>query len=315
MPAMYYTSNVTLDDFLIYNFDLDYFCSNIEFIILESETTIESFLEIGMFSIVSFLITLRETIEVALIIGIIITYVVKIKQKKLQRDIWIGTGLGIILSVIIGVIFSYVLGSFEEYENIIEGFSMILAATLLTWMIIWMSETGKNFQAELETKIDISIKNEQRLGLIFLAFISVLREGIETVIFLTGIEATEDAPIDILWSGLIGIFVALIIAVIIFMSSRRINLKLFFGITSTFLILFAAGMLSHGFHELQEFAWFGTDNSFLQTVVWDTSSFLNDKTSEIGKFLRTLFGYQDQPTWLEIIVYVSYYILLIGFFL
>ncbi|MHA1551427.1 MAG: FTR1 family iron permease [Candidatus Heimdallarchaeaceae archaeon] len=267
-----------------------------------------------MFSTASFLITLRETIEAALVIGIILTYVIKLRHKKLQRDIWIGTALGIILSVAFGIIFSYILGSFEEYENIIEGFSMILAAILLTWMIIWMSETGKNYQEKLESKIDVSIKNEQRLGLISLAFISVLREGIETVIFLTGVNAVEDAPIDILWSGLIGILVALIIVVIIFVSSKRINLKLFFGITSIFLILFAAGMLSHGFHELQELGWFGAEDGFLQTTVWDTSPFLNDKTSEVGKFLRTLFGYQDQPTWLEIISYFGYYLSLFGLF-
>ena len=107
---------------------------------------------------------------------------------------------------------------------------MILAAILLSWLIIWMSNTGKNYQKELESKIDTSIKNEQRLGLFSLAFISVLREGIETVIFLTGVEATVDTPLDILWSGLIGILAALILAVIIFVSGKRINLKLFFGI-------------------------------------------------------------------------------------
>ena len=268
-----------------------------------------------MFNTVSFLITLRETIEAALIIGIILTYVIKIKQKRLQRDIWIGTGLGIILSILFGFLFSYVLGSFEDYEKIIEGFSMIFAAILLTWMIIWMSETGKNYKMQLESKIDASIRNEQRLGLFSLAFISVLREGIETVIFLTGVEATVETPLDILWSGLIGILVALIIVIIIFVSGKRINLKLFFGITSVFLILFAAGMLSHGFHELQDLGWFGAEDSFFQTVVWTSSSFLNDKTSEIGKFLRTLFGYQDQPTWLEILTYVLYYVLIGGLFI
>ena len=146
------------------------------------------------------------------------------------------------------------------------------------------------------------------MGLIALAFISVLREGIETVIFLTGVEASEETPTGILWSGLIGILVALIIALIIFLSSKKINLKIFFSVTGIFLILFAAGMISHGFHELQELGWFGNENSFLQTIVWDTSSFLNDKTSELGKFLRTLFGYQDQPTWLELLTYFGYYL-------
>jgi high-affinity Fe2+/Pb2+ permease len=210
-----------------------------------------------MFSVASFLITLRETIEVALIIGIILTYVIKVKQDRLKRDIWIGTVLGIVLSIGFGILFSFVLGSFEDYENIIEGFSMILAAILMTWMIIWMRETGRDYQKNLESKIEVTIKNEHRFGLIALAFISVLREGIETVIFLTGVESVDETPMDILWSGLI----------------------------------------------------------VLQTIVWDTSSLLNDKTSELGKFLRTLFGYQDQPTWLEVISYFGYYFLLTILFL
>ncbi|MCG3224088.1 MAG: FTR1 family protein [Candidatus Heimdallarchaeota archaeon] len=271
---------------------------------------IKSFFGANMFSVASFLITLRETIEAALVISIILTYVIKVKQNRLKRDIWIGTALGIVISIGFGILFSFVLGSFEDYENIIEGFSMILAAILMTWMIIWMSETGRDYQKNLESKIDVTIRNEQRLGLIALAFISVLREGIETVIFLTGVESVDETPMDILWSGLIGIFVALIFALILFLSSKKINLKLFFSVTGIFLILFAAGMLSHGFHELQDIGWFSNENNFLQTIVWDTSSLLNDKTSELGKFLRTLFGYQDQPTWLEIISYFGYYLLM-----
>ena len=88
------------------------------------------------------------------------TYVIKVKQDKLKRNIWIGTILGIVLSIGFGILFSFVLGSFEDHENIIEGFSMILAAILMTWMIIWMSETGRSYQKKLEPKIDVSIKNE-----------------------------------------------------------------------------------------------------------------------------------------------------------
>ena len=263
-----------------------------------------------MFSVTSFLITFRETIEAALIIGILLTYVVKVKKRKLRRDIWLGTIAGILLSVVAGVIFHFVLGNFSEYEEIIEGFSMILAAVLLTWMIIWMTETGREMRNNLESKIDFSIRNQQRFGLIFLAFISVLREGIETVIFLTGIEAVEESQSTVLWSGLVGIAVALIISVILFLSGKKINLRVFFGVTSILLILFASGMLAHGFHELQEIGWFGNDNAFLQQTVWDTSFILNDKTTELGKFLRTMFGYQDKPTWLELLTYVFYYLIL-----
>ena len=263
-----------------------------------------------LFSVTSFLITFRETIEAALVIGILLTYVIKIKKRRLRGDIWIGTLAGIALSIVVGVLFHYVLGNFEEFEEIIEGFSMILAAVLLTWMIIWMTETGRDMRNTLESRIDFSIRNQQRLGLIFLAFISVLREGIETVIFLSGIEAVEGNQSVVLWSGLAGIAVALTISIILFFSGKKINLRLFFGITSIILILFASGMLAHGFHELQELGWFGQETAFLQRTVWDTSFILNDNTTELGKFLRTMFGYQDKPTWLELFVYSSYYLIL-----
>ena len=165
-------------------------------------------------------------------------------------------------------------------------------------------------RGELESKIQHSIKNQQRLGIISLAFISVLREGIETVIFLTGIEATGETPAAILWSGLLGILAAILIALVIFLSGKKINLKLFFNITSIVLIIFAAGMLTHGIHELQEIGWFGSESHFFQRIVWDTSNVLNDKTTELGLFLRALFGYQDKPTWLEFITYVLYYLVI-----
>lgn len=263
-----------------------------------------------MFSVVSFLITLRETIEAALIIGILLIYVIKIDKRKLSRDIWIGTIVGILVSIGAAFAFNYLLGGFDQYEKYIEGFSMVIVAILLTWMIIWMQLTSKNIKSKLESRINQSIKNEQRFGLMFLAFITVLREGIETVLFLSGIEATGEEGVTILLSGLVGILVALIITVIIFFSGKSINIKLFFNITSILLVLFAAGMLAYGFHEFQELHWFGTENSWLNSIVWDTSTFLNDKTNEFGMFLRALFGYQDKPTWIELIVYFGYYLLL-----
>jgi hypothetical protein len=126
-----------------------------------------------MFSVVSFLITLRETIEAALIIGILLIYVIKIDKRKLSRDIWIGTIVGILVSIGAAFAFNYLLGGFDQYEKYIEGFSMVIVAILLTWMIIWMQQTSKNIKSKLESRINQSIKNEQRFGLMFLAFITV----------------------------------------------------------------------------------------------------------------------------------------------
>ena len=263
-----------------------------------------------MFSLASFLITLREAIEAALIVGILLVYVTKIGEKKLKRQVWIGTIAGILLSVIAAVIFQFALGGFETYEEIFEGFAMIIASLLLTWMIIWMLKTGKEIQKKLEEKVDISIKQQQKYGILTLALISVLREGVETVLFLAGVGATEDSLWVVVWSGLLGIAVAIIIAVLIFYSGKRINLRIFFLITSIILIIVAAGMFTHGIHEFQEIGWFGSETHWLQNYVWDMSGILNDSTNEIGKFLRALFGYQDKPTWLEIIAYLVYYLIL-----
>ncbi len=261
-----------------------------------------------MFSLASFLITMRETIEAALIIGILLAYVKKVDHKELRRDIWIGTALAILTSIGSALIFYFVLGSFEQYEEIIEGIAMILAALILTWVIIWMMKTSKDIKGKLENKIEMTIKTEQRFGLVFLAFISVVREGIETVLFMAGVIATESNIFTIIWSSLAGIAVSIVIAVILFWSGQNISLKHFFTITSIFLIIFAGGMVTHGLHELQEVGWFGSESFFFQQTVWDTSHILSDSTSEIGKFLRVLIGYQDKPTWLELISYVIYMI-------
>ncbi|MHA1220324.1 MAG: FTR1 family iron permease [Candidatus Heimdallarchaeota archaeon] len=261
-----------------------------------------------MFSTVSFLITLRESIEAALIIGILLTYVKKIGHKELRKDIWIGTSVAILTSIGAALAFYFTIGGLNQFEEIIEGFAMIFAAIILTWMIIWMMKTGKDVKSKLEKKIDLSVNNGQRFGLIFLAFISVAREGIETVLFMVGVIAVEESVATILWSGFAGIAVSLVIAVAIFWSGQKINLKQFFNFTGAILIIFAAGLFIHGLHEFQELGWFGSDSSFLQRIIWDTSSILNDKTAELGKFLRALIGYQDKPTWLELIAYIVYLI-------
>ena len=268
-----------------------------------------------MFSLASFLITLREAIEAALIVGILLVYVTKIGEKRLKKQVWIGTITGVLLSVIVAIIFQFALGGFESYEEIFEGFALIIASLLLTWMIIWMMKTGKEIQKKLEEKVDVSIKQQQKYGILTLALISVLREGVETVLFLAGVGASEDSLWIVVWSGLLGIVVAVVIAILIFYSGKRINLRIFFLITSIILIIVAAGMFTHGIHEFQEIGWFGSETHWLQRYVWDASGILNDKTNELGKFLRALFGYQDKPTWLEIISYIGYYLILGSIFL
>ena len=215
-----------------------------------------------MFSLASFIIGLRETIEASLIIGIILAYLTRTGNADSKRDIWIGTILGIIISVIGAFGFQKLLGGFTgTTEKIFEGVMMVSAAILLTFMIIWMFKSSKTIKYDIERKLEDAVKQDKKYALVTLSFIIILREGIETVLFLTGISSTED-PSTVFLSGSIGIFVAIILSVLFFKSSFKLNIRQFFNYTSVLLIFFAAGLFSHGIHEFQELGVFGAETSF-----------------------------------------------------
>jgi high-affinity iron transporter len=263
-----------------------------------------------MLSFPSFIIGLRETIEASLIIGIILAYLTRTGNSASKRDIWIGAILGIIVSVLGAIGFQQLLGGFTgTTEKLFEGIMMVSAALLLSFMIIWMFKSSKTLKYDLEKKIEAAVKQDKKYALVTLSFIIVVREGIETVLFLTGISSTE-APSTVFLSGSIGIFVAIILSVLFFKSSFKLNIKQFFNYTSILLIFFAAGLFSHGIHEFQELGVFGLETSFWNTNFLDLSGILNDKTNTIGVMLRALFGYQDKPTPVELVSYLLYWIVI-----
>lgn len=263
-----------------------------------------------MFSLASFIIGLRETIEASLIIGIILAYLTRTGNSGSKRDIWIGAILGIIVSVIGAVGFQQLLGGFTgTTEKLFEGVMMVTAALLLSFMIIWMFRSSKTLKYDLEKKVEAAVRQDKKYALVTLSFIIIVREGIETVLFLTGISSTEDAA-TVFLSGSIGIFVAIVLSVLFFKSSFKLNIKQFFNYTSILLIFFAAGLFSHGIHEFQELGVFGATSSFWNTNFLDLSGVLNDKTNTLGVMLRALFGYQDKPTPIELVAYVFYWVVI-----
>src|SRR3989338_7473407 len=200
--------------------------------------------------IASFLITFRETLETALIVGIILSYLVKTKQSKYNNVVYIGIAFGLIASVIGALLFINLTGGFTgKTEIIFEGLTMLFGAFLLTTMIFWMMRQ-KHIAIELEKKVGEQISGASKFGLFLLVFVSVFREGIETVIFLGA--ASFVSANNNLTGALIRIVAAIFLGYIIFVGSIKINLKKFFNITSILLILFAAGLVAHGIHELQE---------------------------------------------------------------
>ena len=256
----------------------------------------------------SFLITFRETLEAALVVGIVMGFLSRTGQKRLNSAVHLGIGAGISLSLLGAWLFNRLAGGFEgRAEEIFEGLTMLVGAGLLTTMILWMMK-HKPSTAQIEGKIAAYSPSGQRLAIFLLVFVSILREGIETVVFLGAARFIADD--QSLAAALMGIVCAIALGVGIFYGSLRVSLKHFFLATTILLILFAAGLTAHGFHELQEAGVMPT----LIAQVWDINPSLNDDGSSpllhekgaFGAILKGLFGYNGNPSLLEIICWLVY---------
>lgn len=260
--------------------------------------------------IASFIITFRETLEAALIVGIILSYLVRTKQTKYNNVVYLGVVVGIVASILGAFLFNTFAGGFSgTTEEIFEGITMIVGAILLTTMILWMMKQ-KQLAKELEANVKKKIALASRYGLFLLVFIAVLREGIETVIFLGAANFVSSG--NGLLGAVAGIFAAIILGYLIFVGSMKINLRKFFTITSILLILFAAGLVAHGVHEFQEAGVIPV----VAEHIWDINppAPLEDQgiyptwheKGNAGSILKGLFGYNGNPNLLEVISYIFY---------
>jgi high-affinity iron transporter len=259
-----------------------------------------------MFS--NMLITFRETLEAALVISVMLAFLNRTGQQAYKRYVWWGVLAGILASFGFAFVFNAYLGGFSgRGEEIFEGLMMFLAAALLTFMIFWMMRQ-QQIVSELEGKVAQEIEESHVFGLFLLALTAVVREGVETVIFLKA--ATFLTGGFHAWGALMGIGGALVIAAIFFLEIRRVRIKQFFQITSLILILFAAGLVAHGIHELQEARLLPIMAEHLYDMNW----IINEK-GLLGEMLKSLFGYNGNPSLLEVVGYLGYLTLALVSFL
>ena len=252
----------------------------------------------------SMLITLREGLEAALIVGIMLSVLRKLGQTDRSRPVWAGVLTALFASVVAGLALNGLGVAFEgRGEQIFEGVTMLLAGGVLTWMIFWMQRQGRRAQAELESDVRRAVTAGSAWGLFGLAFAAVVREGVETVLFLTAAAFTATPTQTLVGAGL-GLVLATILGWLIFAAGKRLNLRVFFRVTGMLLILFAAGLLARGVHEFQEAALL----PMVVEHVWDINPILNE-SSLIGAFLKALFGYNGNPSLLEVVVYCAYFII------
>lgn len=253
---------------------------------------------------VSFLLTLREGLEAALIVGIVFGYLQKIGQMQHARAAWAGVIVATLMSALLAVGIMVVGAKMEgDAEKIFEGATMFLAVAVLTWMIFWMQSKARTIKASLESDIQKAVDGGAMWGIFALTFLSVFREGVETALFL-GAAAFQTTALETIIGSVIGLSLAALIGYLIYASTVRLNLRLFFNLTSFLLLIFAAGLFMHGVHEFQEVGW-------LPEVIkpmWDTSALIS-KESIMGQFLRTLVGYTPKPSLVELIAYVGYWLI------
>lgn len=266
----------------------------------------------------SLLIGFRESLEAALIIVIIAVYLRKIGKQRLNRYLYIGTLGAVVASILLGAIIQIIYGGLGGASaELFEGVASITATVVLTYMIVWMAKNAQKIKGELQKKIDIALTKGQVFGIVTIAFLAVFREGIETVLFLT-VSFFSD-PLGSTIGMLIGFALVGVIAFLIMKGTYQLDIGKFFKYTSIILIIFAAGLIGYGTHELieagetvgLEFGILG-ENAFNinpPTNIDGTYPPLHEN-GVVGSILKALIGYDGNPEWLRIIVYVGYWLIM-----
>jgi len=258
----------------------------------------------------TFLLSLREGLEAALIIGIVLGAISKIHRKDLAPSVWLGALSAIIVSILTaGILATFGMSLEEEAEMIFEGITMLIAAGILTWMIFWMGKQARFLKSELEDGVNKAAASTGKRAVFTLAFMAVVREGIELAIFITAAFFAGDQGeasanlVQTLAGTILGLGTAVLLGYTIFATTVRLDLRKFFQVTGILLILFAAGLVAHGVHEFNEVGWIPS----IIEHVYDMNMIL-DENSVAGQLLKTLFGYNGNPSLTEIIAYFAYII-------
>lgn len=263
-----------------------------------------------------FLIGLREGVEAALIVAIVLAYVVRTGNGRHVTKIWLGAASAAAASAALGLLIFSTVGAFEEpYEQVFEGSAMLLAAGVVTWMLFWMKRQSMNLRGELQAAVDRAVGEGTAWGLAILAFTAVIREGVETALFLAG-QATSAATGagSVLVGAVVGLAAAALIGWGFYRGSHRIDLRRFFRWTGVALVFIAAGLLSHAVHEFLEVAEIAGVAVIGGGTAFDVSRVLADDAG-IGQFLRAILGYSASPEVLTLAVHLTYVVAILWLYL
>lgn len=279
----------------------------------------------------TFLIGLREGLEAALVVGILVAYLTRLDRRDALPRLWAGVGLAVALALAIGAVFTFgaYMLTFEAQELLGGGLSL-LAVAMVTWMIFWMQRAGRTLKAGLEGGVDKALRGGV-WALVAIGFVSVAREGVETTLLLWSmVQSFGDAPTALL-GALLGLAAAVVLGWLIARGMLRLDLSRFFTWTGGFLVVVAAGVLAYAFHDLQEAGAlrgpFGAGapvdaGTGLVATGWagfpfgwafDVSSVIAPG-GPLAALLQATIGFMPQMTWLQVIAWIAYVAVVVPLF-
>jgi high-affinity iron transporter len=257
----------------------------------------------------NFLIGLREGLEAALIVGILVAYLIRSDRRELLPHVWIGVAIATAASLTAGAALTFgPRGLSDRAEETIAGTLSALAVALITWMIFWMARTARNLRKHLEASLDAAISMGKG-AIVAMALLAVGREGLETAVFLWAGIDTAGAGVGPVAGAVLGLACALALGWVTYKGALRINLRAFFQWTGLVLIVVAAGVLAHAVHDFQDAGVLPGANA----LAFDLSAAI-PPDSWHASLLKGFFNFSPATTWLEALTWTAYAIPTLAWF-
>jgi high-affinity iron transporter len=267
---------------------------------------------VGQAFLASYLIGLREGLEVTLVVSILIAYLVKSGRRRQLVPLWAGVVVAIAASVLFGALLTYTettLLADSRSRELFEAVTSVVAAVLVTWMIFWMRRTARRLKGELQGKLESAI-GVGALAIAGIAFVSVIREGLETALLFYAAAQGATSTITPLLAISAGIATSVLIGFGLYAGAIRVNLSRFFTVSGVLLIFVAAGIFKYGIHDFQEAGVLPG----LQNIAFDITGVL-DPGSWYGAAISGMFNITGAPTVLETVAYLAYLVPVLLIFL
>jgi high-affinity iron transporter len=247
-------------------------------------------------------IGLREGLEAALIVGIVAAFLVQQGRRDSLRWMWLGVLLAVLLCAGAAIALRIAEQNLpqreqEQFETIVA----LIAVGMITWMVVWMRRHSADLKGDLQERAKVALLEGSAIGLVAMAFLAVLREGLETAVFLLAAFQQSDRPGLTGTGAALGVLLAVVLGYLIYRGGVKLNLSRVFRITGVVLVLVAAGLLSFAVHTGHEAGWV---NVFLDRAV--DLRWLIDPGSVQSALITGMFGIQPEPTVGEAIAFLAY---------